>query len=608
MRLKTVVAQESAVRYTVPLTATSTPLRIPISIEETCQPSTLKKVTPPLVHPKRLAVISGVFLLSIGTLHLLTVNELPVFPKPPSALLHRPLSRGASDYLTAAKSLTSSDVYQGTWTLQLHRQLVKDNQLPLTLIHKAAQQKQSNEFHLRSDVTQLLKAEFVVARADSKRAQAVAALTDFVRLHSLNARSATDTIFIHPRVLSWLGEALKQGKFSVAESAPLREALSDALTVEPNWRGFAASAKYRAAVNELPTLLEGRPISAYESRYTANPDKLNWDNLVNGRKLGQALSQAQRQGAILRYGSQGIVDSGTAYLDALEKQVLGEQVTLPPLPQIPGAEFLGGELKQIPETRKLFGECQKYLQELLQSLGVQMYQGRTLLSGMIGGLCEGIAMAPAERTVAHLTAAQARAAATRLESLMAKRTTLEQVLADELATTQEQLRYYADPRAQEQFWGRIPIVRITNEAMIQRYQQVMEQFRTEATQPFQKFRQGSDFSANPYDPLMILAAQNVPNVIRASTTYTWRTVLARRLLLKLTLHAWQKEHHGVFPQNLSELVTQGYLKALPADAFSTSGHDDFRYDPATSKVWSVGWDGTDQHGVGDDTVTTLFGA
>ena len=263
-----------------------------------------------------------------------------------------------------------------------------------------------------------------------------------------------------------------------------------------------------------------------------------------------------------------------------------------------------GNLKQLDGDYS--GALTAYLDAY--ALGMQMYQGRTLLSGMIGVLCEGIAMAPAERTVTHLTAAQARAAATRLESLMARRMALEQVLANELATTQEQLRYYADPRAQEQFWGRIPLVRITNEALIQRYQQVMEQYRTEAAQPFQRFRTGNEFYPNPYDPLMILAAQNVPNVIRASTTYTWRTVVARRLMLKLALHAWQKEHHGLFTPRLSELVTEGYLKALPADAFSTSGHDDFRYDPVTGKLWSVGWDGTDQHGVGDDPAGTLFGA
>lgn len=262
-----------------------------------------------------------------------------------------------------------------------------------------------------------------------------------------------------------------------------------------------------------------------------------------------------------------------------------------------------GNLKQLDGDFK--GALDAYLD--VYALGMKLNHAKSFDSAMIGVLCEGIALAPAERVILQLTAEQARASATRLEGLMAQRVGLESAVAHETAAMKEQLRFYAKPEAQEQLWGRIPAVQIVNDLMLQRYQEAMEQQRSVVQQPYQQAARLTDPPWTPYDLAMGLADNYALNAKRGLTSSTWRLTTARRLLLRLALRAWQLEHAGTSPKSLAELTAAGYLKAIPTDPFSQSGTAAFPYDPQSGKVWTVGWNGLDEHGAGDDPATSLFG-
>lgn len=234
------------------------------------------------------------------------------------------------------------------------------------------------------------------------------------------------------------------------------------------------------------------------------------------------------------------------------------------------------------------------------ALGAQMHQAKSgdLVTGMIGNLCVGIGVASADTTVAHLTAAQARIAASRLEGYMAQRPRFSQIVGAEKEVTFQRMRFYAYPEAQEALWGKIPVVRFANDLFLERYQKAMNASMTQAERPFSEARPALAVQRSDYDPLSAV----VPSVDRALASYTLRTALSGRLLLKLGLHAYQREHAGQFPKALDALVAGGYLKALPLDHYAKTVNSPFRYDPTTGTVWSVGVNAIDDHGHGDDTL------
>ena len=258
-----------------------------------------------------------------------------------------------------------------------------------------------------------------------------------------------------------------------------------------------------------------------------------------------------------------------------------------------------GNLKQLDGDYS--GALSHYLDAY--ALGAQMHQAQSgdLVTGMIGVLCEGIGVASADTTVAHLTVAQARAAASRLEGYVAQRPRFSQVVGAEKEVTFQRMRFYANPEAQEALWGKIPVVRFANDLFLERYQKAMNTSMMQAERPYSEARPALTVQRSDYDPLSAV----VPNVDKALASYTWRTALSGRLLLKLGLQAYQKEHAGQFPKALPELVAGGYLKTLPSDPYAKTVGEPFRYDPATGTVWSVGGDGVDNGGKVDDTLENI---
>ncbi len=256
-----------------------------------------------------------------------------------------------------------------------------------------------------------------------------------------------------------------------------------------------------------------------------------------------------------------------------------------------------GNLKQIDGD--FSGALTAYLNAY--AIGNQMYQGQTLISGMIGVLCEGIGLANAEPTVSHLTAGQAREAALRLESMLENRPTFAQILAREQGGTSEMIRFYASPQAQQEVWGKIPLVHVANDLLIQRYQSIMQQNIEKAQRPYQEIKGIADPEFASFDP----AAIAIPNTRRALMAYNYRTAKAHKLLLELALQSYKSEHQGKFPAALATLVTAGYLKTLPTDLYAHDPSSPFHYYPITGKLWSVGANGLDEHGAGDDAMKEL---
>jgi hypothetical protein len=257
-----------------------------------------------------------------------------------------------------------------------------------------------------------------------------------------------------------------------------------------------------------------------------------------------------------------------------------------------------GNLKQLDGNYA--GAMMAYLDAY--ALGVQVGHAAALVSGMIGALCQGMACVPAEVAVPHLTAAQARAAAVRMETIQAQQLSFAELLAGETRVVEpENLIHGVPSLVKMPVWGQVPAVQLANSYLMARYKEAMQQAASKAQQPYQKLGGVILVQQAPFDPATLLGSNDLPNVNRAYASFCSREALGRRLLLGLALRTWQAEHNGVFPTNLAALVEAGYLKKLPTDPFSHSGQESFHYDSKTGKVWSVGPDGVDAHGTGDDT-------
>lgn len=371
----------------------------------------------------------------------------------------------------------------------------------------------------------------------------------------------------------------------------------------------SANVLYGESVKRLMKLQEGQP-TVFEprkrlSKYTPADWKARQEYL-NANVKGQHWPKGLEDASGFR-----TVEESRAHLKACQSELATIQkgLTLPfYAPALVGSsrsELVGvrelarlsaraGNLKQLDGD--FSGALSAYLDAY--ALGMQLHQAKnpTLVTGMIGVLCEGIGVANAEPTVAHLTASQARAGAQRLETLMAQRKSFAQILEGEKEVTQG---LYLEPLQRDELAGRVPALRLASELILQRYRGLMGQTIEKAQRPYAEVKEDLDPKLSTYDP----TSGFMPNVQRALESHTWRGAFASRVLLKLALQAYQAEHAGQFPPELAELVRGGHLKTLPTDPFATTANAPFHYDPVTGKVWSVGWDGLNNGGGGDDTLT-----
>ena len=92
----------------------------------------------------------------------------------------------------------------------------------------------------------------------------------------------------------------------------------------------------------------------------------------------------------------------------------------------------------------------------------------------------------------------------------------------------------------------------------------------------------------------------MPNFTRARWAFEAKNALREILRARLALAVYKAAHGGTYPATLEGLVESGAVSRVPSDPFSVNASEPLRYDAKTGKVWSVGENGIDEKGGGDD--------
>ncbi len=238
--------------------------------------------------------------------------------------------------------------------------------------------------------------------------------------------------------------------------------------------------------------------------------------------------------------------------------------------------------------------------------GRDMTHDPTLIEGMIGILLQGIGQDKALEHLDKLTPAEARVALARLESLLKPATFSEMIRHEEafgasafkdifkigdLSPLQTYSSHTGERARLNHLAGRAAytagVLVFTKRGLVKNYTDLMDEYARLAEMPYQE----STGPLNTFDNnvergkgLNPLTQIMVPNLNRAHWAYTLRQAQFEVIRAKLMLKA------------------DGKLTEIPLDPFSVGAAQPLRHDARTGKIWSVGGDGIDNHGTGDDTL------
>lgn len=250
--------------------------------------------------------------------------------------------------------------------------------------------------------------------------------------------------------------------------------------------------------------------------------------------------------------------------------------------------------------------------------GVHLTHDPTLVEAMIGCIVQEIGWKKAEAHADALTPAQTRAALARLEAIP-DAASFDAILRHETASGASLLRETfrsgdmallgTDVRSADALAQRIAFHALelwhTRRGIVRGYMDAMEAQARVAALPFRQAQPEAARLAERLergDGLTWVARVAIPNTVRAREALERRTALRERLRARLALRLWRERHGAAAPADLNALVRDGLLATAPRDPFSTDGAAPLRHDPATGRVWSVGSDGIDEGGRGDDTL------
>jgi hypothetical protein len=234
-------------------------------------------------------------------------------------------------------------------------------------------------------------------------------------------------------------------------------------------------------------------------------------------------------------------------------------------------------------------------------MGVDILRGGNIFCMLAGTAVQATGRKDAYAAVDHLTAAQARATARRLEEITTRQSPYWKALLEEkwsgLGSLMEILRepdWWKEldpivPTGWERFIRRLQAAMVTRRKIIYTYGTHMDQLIADARMPYAVWpRQRKDTSV----PLVEMFVAMVPVDARffGESGKTYNSLL----LLMLALRAYRIEH-GQYPMALTELVPS-YLKRIPNDPFALKGP--LRYKRVGSKCvpYSIGPDGKDDGG------------
>lgn len=238
-------------------------------------------------------------------------------------------------------------------------------------------------------------------------------------------------------------------------------------------------------------------------------------------------------------------------------------------------------------------------------IGETMPHGGPLIGMLVGDACQAIGRRHAWDAVDHLNAAQARAAARRLETIRAAHVPFADVLQEEEWSHQAGLlelmrrrdwpgnMVAADDPQQEGTSASTQLmatrIRLAGKRTVMaNYTHFTDETIANARQPYAARPAAPAMPSDPVNQLLLPVFAGVQvNEVSADTQNAL-------LLTLLALRAYRLDH-GADPPALSALVPH-YLQAVPADPFALSGLLRYKRTGAKSLLYSVGPDGKDDGG------------
>lgn len=233
--------------------------------------------------------------------------------------------------------------------------------------------------------------------------------------------------------------------------------------------------------------------------------------------------------------------------------------------------------------------------------GVKMPRGGVLIHGLVGIDIQAIHRQHTWGYIEHLSGAEAKLAATRLEKIMAKQIPISETFTEEKWATQASLIESMKKRSIEKlfiqadypmtFSLKCSLYLTSNRTIIKRYSENMDKVIEVS-----KYPEGDD-RRNLAEPTGsdIVTRTLCPTFYRASFKWTTTDTQNRLILLSLVLQAY-KADTGKYPAGLTDLVPK-YLKKLPTDPFGAN-NSPFCYKRTGEKylLYSVGPDHKDNGG------------
>lgn len=219
--------------------------------------------------------------------------------------------------------------------------------------------------------------------------------------------------------------------------------------------------------------------------------------------------------------------------------------------------------------------------------GTQIPHGSVLIGKLVGLACQAIGRRHLWPDVDHLSAAQARAAAHRLEKIQASSLPFAQTLQEE--------EWFGQAAMQELFRGpravlnRLPF--FLKHRYIHDYTRYMDQSIANARRPYAAKPPVPAVPGDFVNALFLLDASVLP---QARIEDTYNCTQNALLTVALALYAYKMEH-GASPSTLDALVPS-YLTHVPDDPFALNDPLRYRRAGAKYRLYSVGPDGRDDGG------------
>ncbi|MCW3100054.1 MAG: hypothetical protein JWL77_5672 [Chthonomonadaceae bacterium] len=239
-------------------------------------------------------------------------------------------------------------------------------------------------------------------------------------------------------------------------------------------------------------------------------------------------------------------------------------------------------------------------------MGEDIPHGSILIGELVGIACQAIGRRPMWNVVAHLNAAQSRAAATRLQSIIDRHFTYADTLQEEkwfgeagllevLNNTKKRNALFtpADTTgstgtASVQSMTILLYLAYSKTRIMNNYTNYMDANRKLMQQPYGLHLPPPPLPNDPFTSVL------VPVFSQARMKDVDSETQNGLLLLTLALHAYRLEH-GRYPVSLTEL-TPAYLKRLPDDPFAVQGTFKYLVKGGRYVLYSVGPDGKDDGG------------